>query len=138
MRFKRDIAALSLLFTFVVGSLAAPLSHYLFMALSDAYPPFQEEVAHHQSATHHDEPASHATHHHEAASSLLEDGTTYSSAHHHQFCEYADLFATFAATHYQDTAGPFELDFEVAHVEHDQVLHARSYALFNSRAPPIA
>lgn len=137
MRLRRDIAAAALLLAFVVGSLAAPLSHYLFMALSDAYPPFQEEVVHQDSAAHHEAPSGHATHH-ATAPSLLEEGSAFSSAHNHQFCDYADLFATFAATGLQDNSNTLELDFEAFRVEHHQMLHAQFYALYNSRAPPIA
>ncbi len=79
-----------LLLTFVVGGVVAPLSHYLYMEVAVAMTAVPGEDAH---AGHHGHGAT-------AHGALPIDGseTWRGAVDPHEFCDYADLFATFAAT----------------------------------------
>lgn len=85
--------ALLVLLTFVVGSIVAPASHYAFMLYSDVY-----GVGHHQHNTHQD---GHDAGHEAHASTASHNATPVQASDagvEHFYCEYAALFATFAAT----------------------------------------
>ncbi len=102
MQSRRSQIALLVLLTFVVGSIVAPASHYAFMLFSDAY----GVGGHLQHSTEH---ASHGSAHDGAHGSAHHSSTPIASPHEmpvqardagvdHFYCEYAALFATFAAT----------------------------------------
>lgn len=149
MRLKREQIASILLLTFVLGSQFAPLSHYLFMAISDAYPPFQESATHHQvedeGISRHGEHGiqhtgtQHAGHHAPQPKSIddqPEEGYL-SPVHDHVYCEYADLFATFAATS-PDVVSEMPVEFaEVVSLGQEEVFVSVISAHTQSRAPPV-
>lgn len=143
MRLKRDIVALCLLLTFVVGSQLAPLSHYVFMAVSDAYAP-HEETAGHELETNHASSSSHhgSSHDLEDAEAVTEprlpiEGPAFSSVHDHLLCDYADLFATFAATDIEVTERILDLTFLSISFEINEIIVADAQTLHHSRAPPL-
>lgn len=95
MQMRRSQIALFVLLTFVVGSIVAPASHYAYMLFSDVYGVggHLQHTAHHPSS-HHD-----ASHHDEVADSTHAMPVRARDAgSDHFYCEYAELFATFAAT----------------------------------------
>ena len=128
MRLKRGNIAKLLLLTFVVGSQLAPLSHYLFMAGSDWYAVFTENPEH----------AAHMRH----ASATVDTSNglhaNLSAPDDHVICEYADLFATFAATSIEGDASPQHDAFEAAVQEIDEPIVSFKSAKTQSRAPPAA
>ncbi len=98
MQSRRSQIALLVLLTFVVGSIVAPASHYAFMLFSDAY----GVGGHLQHSTEH---ASHDSAHGSAHHSSTQRASPHEmpvqardAGVDHFYCEYAALFATFAAT----------------------------------------
>ncbi len=91
MQIRRSQIALFVLLTFVVGSIMAPASHYAFMLFSDAYGIGAHHA--HDSHTHTASNKHAAMHGHGSYAPQLVDADE--EVYH---CEYADLFATFAAT----------------------------------------
>ncbi len=79
-----SIKAIVLLTTFVVGSIVAPASHYVFMVFSDAYVWHHAPLSGKNTHPHHPIPVS--------------DSTNVVAPNDHLVCDYADLFATFVAT----------------------------------------
>ena len=84
MKLKRQHIAVVLLLSLAVGGVLAPFSHYVYMLVADAY---AHEAAHHMS---HD--PGHVGH--EVDGSYADDGHKT-----HLVCDYAELFATYSATH---------------------------------------
>ncbi len=143
MRLKRNQIASFLLLTFVLGSQLAPFSHYLFMAVSDAYPPFQQSETHpgNEEAGRHVMPEGHQhTGHHATQIKNTTDptqGAQLSAVHDHAYCEYADLFATFAATG-PDVVSETPVAFaEVVFSGQEEVFVSVNSAHTHSRAPPV-
>ncbi len=85
-------SAYILLVTFVVGSLFAPASHYAFMMLHDAY----DLDGHHVMVSGHHGEMDQATQGKHI--SRAQGAWMYDAGPSHFICEYAALFATFAAT----------------------------------------
>ncbi|MEZ4703414.1 MAG: hypothetical protein R2834_23995 [Rhodothermales bacterium] len=82
----RSIRATLILATFLAGMIVAPLSHYAYMALGDAYAPAGMAASHHAGMRHAtDMPAS------------LPDAPSVSGKTEVLVCDYWSLFATFAA-----------------------------------------
>ncbi len=144
MRLKRNQIASILLLIFVSGSQLAPFSHYLFMAISDAYPPFQQSEAHRMGdegvSRHHmaegDFHAGHAVSQAKEVDDLVQ-GPHLFPVHEHVYCEYADLFATFAATG-PDIVSESPVEFaEAITFEHEEVYVNTISAHTQSRAPPV-
>ncbi len=86
MHRNRTILAGLLLAVLTVGSVVAPLSHFVFMAVSDAHamPSTMDAMAHHGHQ--------HGSH---AMAMPVQDGPAWhTEASAHELCTYADLFAT--------------------------------------------
>ncbi len=113
-----------MLATLIVGSLLAPLSHYLFMTFSDAYAPLRQS-------------SHHAGGHHGPAS--FDDGPSFHSTNTHLVCTYADLFATFVATA-DDASEPAIATPEQGYYLLEYGIRAviSTFNLSLSRAPPLA
>ncbi|MEM8487784.1 MAG: hypothetical protein AAF564_19690 [Bacteroidota bacterium] len=135
MQIRRSQIALLVLLTFVVGSIVAPASHYAYMLFSDVY----GVGGHLQHTAHHDVPHHGASHHGAAV-----DGThdmpvrARDAGSDHFYCEYADLFATFAAT------GPLAASVVDATPHSEPVIisaernpDASLPAAFQQRGPPV-
>ena len=76
---------------FVMGSLVAPFSHYMFMLVSDAY-----QIGGHQGHEHVVD--NHSEHHVGVHHAVDERVHLNSEPQDHIHCDYWGLFATFAAT----------------------------------------
>ncbi len=103
LSWKRSYRAAILLLTLVVGSVVAPFSHYAYMALSDAFSVVSAHGhhAHHGDAMAKDAGGVVASH----GGALARD-----AAAGPVFCEYADLFATFAAAALTPLSSSITLD----------------------------
>ena len=109
-----------LLLTFVVGSQLAPLSHFLFMVVSDYYADLGQQSAH-------------AAHIHHAPT---KHGVNLTEHNSHFECDYFDLFATFAATSVKAATTTYVHTFEAVFAEKDEVIVRIKFASTQSRAPP--
>lgn len=117
---KRVRQAACLLCLFVSGSLLAPLAHYSFMVISDAYAPLDAQT--------------HPPHHHHSE----DQGTGYQVAQTHFMCQYADLFANFNATeHVQTLALDAPVHPEALLVFAQHIVSKQGIRFFQSRAPPL-
>ena len=120
MRQTAKHSAYIILLTFVVGSIFAPASHYVYMMFSDLY-----GVGNHMDhgSGHHEHVMLHA-HLNDAGESHFE-------------CEYAALFATFVAT---GTAAASSLDIEPIRLNHVeapvQAPISPQKSPFHQRGPP--
>jgi hypothetical protein len=115
----------------VGGSLLAPLSHYAFMAWSDAHRPVGAPSAHH-GAHHADHHAVHTT---PPAAGAVWEAPDEESV----LCTYAALFATFAAASVPGVGTTPASDPGVALLS-TPILSRSSEGLlaFQSRGPPVA
>ena len=122
MPFRRQNSAIFLLTAFFVGSLLSPFAHYVFMGFSDVY------SSPHQSSHH-------VSEHHAA----YRNGSFLQPVDLHLVCNYADLFATFAATAQGDVE-PVDITplWEKYRLRTTEPLLCFTYNFSLSRAPPLA
>lgn len=120
-----------MLLTFVVGSLFAPASHYAYMLFSEAYG--MGGHAEHQMDHQEDMHSMHNSTHVVDVGHLKAND----AGKEHIECEYADLFATFAAANLPAAssveAPALKQVLMEKPVEAPQVLH---FSPFNQRGPP--
>ena len=127
MRRRTPTIALLLLLSFATGAVLAPVSHYAFMAFSDAYLPMHEAGT--MDHGHHAMPSAMATAGPQVG--IPVDG--------HVGCDYADLFATFVLDAPPTaTSVPHDFAPTIATQVADQVTQHTQVATDAIRGPPVA
>lgn len=131
MQARQRYIALACLLTFGIGSVVAPASHFVYMAISDAY----GLGTHTAEATHHADPPHQHGHH----AALMHDGGSLLAPPEHEGCQYADLFATLllSTTPEQTSVAPVE---QPTALPHTWISVPSTPSIYNlsARGPPVA
>lgn len=131
MQARQRYIALACLLTFGIGSVVAPASHFVYMAISDAY----GVMGHTMPTSHHaDHPHQHGHH-----TTMLHEGAALLAPPEHEGCQYADLFATLllSTTPEQASVAPIEQPTSLLHTWISATPAPSIYNL-SARGPPMA